>query len=139
MGIKTAGKFYTDVATAIPVAVDAPFTFNRNTVTRSVSLDSDNATIKVASPGLYRISANVTYVATEVGVVKAALYADGVAVAGASGSDTVAAVGDTVSVAFSTLLTVKPACIGDVAELTLVNTGVAASYTVDNLIVERVA
>lgn len=139
MGIKTAGKFYTDTATAVPVAVDALFTFNSNTVTRSVSLDSDNATIKILSPGLYRISANVTYVATEVGVVKASLYSDGTPVAGASGSETLAAVGDVANVAFDTLLTVRNACAGDVAKLTLVNTGVAASYTVDNLIVERVA
>lgn len=138
MGLKTAGKFYYD-GPAVAIAVDTPIAFTSDKAVGAVSLAADNTTVRISRPGLYRIAANVTFIATAAGTVEATLYADGGAVAGARGSETLAAVGDAGSVSFETLLTVLPACPGSVAQLTLVNTGVATSIEVANLIVEKVA
>ena len=138
MGIKTAGKFYYDGA-AVAVAAADEIVFTNAKAMGAVRLASDNSTVCITRPGLYRVSANVNFVATAAGTVTASLYADGSAVAGAQGSETLAAVGDAGNVAFTTLLTVHPTYPGSVAELTLVNTGVATSITVANLIVEKVA
>lgn len=137
MAIKTIGKFYTSSATAIAVAANAALGYT--TTKTSGSIRSTNGdTIQILAPGVYNIAVNITYVATAAGTVEADLYADGVAVPGASGSATIAAVGDTANISFNTVLTVKSAISG-IAALQVLNTGVASSYTVNNVIVERVA
>lgn len=137
MGMKSIGKFYTDVTTAIAIAANGLFNFNTARTCGSVS-ESGTNTINITAPGVYNVSANVTFVGTAVGTVGATLYADGVAVAGARGTETITAIGNARTIAFDTVLTVSRTSSG-VAQLTLVNTSDATSYTVANVIVEKIA
>ena len=138
MGVKTTGKFYYDGA-AVNVAVGTPLVFATSKTCGSVNLAPDDSTVRITHPGLYRVTANVNFIATAAGTASVALYANGSTVAGANGGETLAAVGDSGNVSFSTLLTVLPTVPGTIAELQLVNTGLATSITVANLIVEKVA
>lgn len=137
MATKSAGKFYTNVTTA--VAANAAIPYATSVTSGAIVPSTARDTIGVTVPGLYYVAVNLTYLATVVGEVGAALYADGAAVPGASAMETLDAVGDAGSLSFATILTVKPSNPGDVAKLQVINTGVASSYAVANVIIYRIA
>lgn len=137
MATKSAGKFYTNAITSI--AANAAIPYATSVTSGAVVSSTARDTIGIATPGLYYITVNLTYIATAAGEVGAALYADGAAVPGASALETLDAVGDAGNLSFATLLTVKPSNPGNVARLQVINTGVASSYAVSNVIIYRIA
>lgn len=82
----------------IPVS---SFTTNTNCI------KNDNGTITVRHGGTYKVSVNVTTIATAAGVEEIQLYRNGTPVPGAHAQGTAAAVGDAVPMSFSTLITVE--------------------------------
>lgn len=102
-----------------------------------------SSAINLNRPGFYMIEFHATAEASGAGTdpVTISLFNDGVAVPAASASEVSTAVGDTVSLSFSTLVQVLPSCavIDNTATLTFQNTGVPATITVANVNVTKVA
>jgi hypothetical protein len=87
-------------------------------------------------PGYYYVSFNADAAATEaVGLLSIELQNNGVAVQGAEASSTTTTAGNISNYAFSTIIRVPPSCcaIDNTAKLTIVNTGVAATYSNVNI------
>jgi hypothetical protein len=87
-------------------------------------------------PGYYYVTFNAVAAATTtVGELTVELYNNGVAVPGAEASYTTTTAGENATYAFSTIIRVPPSCcvVNNAAKLTVVNTGVAATYTNVNI------
>ena len=93
-------------------------------------------TFQLNKPGYYYVTFNAIAAATTtVGELTIELYNNGVAVPGAIAGATTTAAGDNLDFAFTTIIRVPPSCcaVDNTARLTVVNTGVDATYTDVNL------
>lgn len=88
----------------------------------------------LTKPGYYYITFNADILGTDAGDVTAELINGSVAVPGATATTTIA-VGDTASIAFATIVRVLPSCaaIDNTTTLTILNSGVGATYTNANI------
>jgi hypothetical protein len=87
-------------------------------------------------PGYYYVTFNADGAATTaVGDIVVVLQNNGVAVPGAIATFTTTVADDATNLAFSTIIRVPHSCcaVDNTANLTLVNTGVAATYTNVNI------
>ena len=87
-------------------------------------------------PGYYYVTFNAIAAATTtVGELTIELYNNGVAVPGAIAGATTTTAGDNLDFAFTTIVRVPPSCcaVDNTARLTVVNTGVDATYVDVNL------
>ena len=91
--------------------------------------------VNITGTGYYDVGASVTATVTEAGTVTATLYKDGVAVPGATASETGAANG-TVNLNIPALI--RQACCASNSALTLVLTGAAATVNNVALRVQRI-
>lgn len=140
MGKKTIARFTTDTATAVSAGANSNIVFTNATIsTNAIEYNSLTGQIYIKCPGVYMIYANFTPVATVVGKVNVQMEENGIAAPGANASTTLAVVGDSGNLSFNAVTTVVGTkTINTFATLTFVNT-IATSYTVANVIIEKVA
>ena len=96
-----------------------------------------NGIIYLKSPGIYKISANFTAIATAIGATEIALMEGNTTVSGARSIGTAAAVGDAVPLAFNTLLNVFPGQSGSYAAISFQAVN-STSIEVANVLIEKV-
>ena len=118
------------------VAVNGLLTFTTDRILTGCTATRNGQTFQLNKPGYYYVTFNADGAATTAaGDVVVVLQNNGVAVPGAIATQTVAAADDAVNLAFTTIIRVPPSCcaVDNTANLTLVNTGVAATFTNANI------
>lgn len=122
--------------TAQDVAVNGLLTFSTDRILTGCTATRNGQTFQLNKPGYYYVTFNADGAATTaVGDIVVVLQNNGVAVPGAIATFTTTVVDDATNLAFSTIIRVPPSCcaVNNTANLTLVNTGVAATYTNVNI------
>ena len=119
------------------VGTGASYVFDANRISTgcTVGHDAGTATFTLRKPGFYYITVNTTFTTDATGLATIELQNGGVAVPGATGSETITTAGDTKSIAFATIVKVLPSCcaIDNTATITLVNTGIDLTATTANI------
>ena len=121
------------------VAVDGLLTFTTDRILTGCTVTRNGPTFQLNKPGYYYVTFNANGSATSVPNVTIELQNNGITVPGATATITPTAVGDTMNFAFATIIKVPPSCcsVDNTANLTLVNTGVAAIFTNVNINVTK--
>ena len=118
------------------VAVDGTLNFDTTRVLTGCTVKhvDGTPTFTLTKPGYYYVTFNADVLGTAAGDVTAELLNGSVAIPGATSTTTIA-VGDTASIAFATIVKVLPSCaaIDNTTTLTILNTGVAVTYTNANI------
>ena len=110
--------------------------FTTDRILTGCTATRDGQTFQLNKPGFYYVTFNAVAAATTTpGELTVELYNNGVAVPGAEASYTTTTAGDNANYAFSTIVRVPPSCcaVDNTARLTVVNTGVDATYTNVNI------
>ena len=118
------------------VAANGLLTFSTDRILTGCTATRNGQTFQLNKPGYYYVTFNADGAATTaVGDIVVVLQNNGIAVPGAIATQTVAAADDAVNLAFATIIRVPPSCcaVDNTANLTLVNTGVATTYTNVNI------
>ena len=118
------------------VAINGLLTFTTDRILTGCTATRNGQTFQLNKPGYYYVTFNADGVATTaVGDIVVVLQNNGVAVPGAIATFTTTVADDATNLAFSTIIRVPPSCcaVDNTANLTLVNTGVAATYTNVNI------
>jgi hypothetical protein len=122
--------------TAQDVAINGLLTFTTDRILTGCTATRNGQTFQLNKPGYYYVTFNADGAATTaVGDIVVVLQNNGVAVPGAIATFTTTVADDATNLAFSTIIRVPPSCcaVDNTANLTLVNTGVAATYTNVNI------
>lgn len=85
--------------------------------------------IQLTCPGYYDIDVSITLAPTAAGNVTVTMFKDGVAVPGATASETAAAANDIINLSISSLVRENCACCEGISNLRFILTGTAASVT----------
>ena len=124
-------------STTQTVDVGAAYVFDTNRIVTGCTVGhvAGTSVFMLAKPGYYYVTFNSTFTTTTTGDVTVELQNGGVAVPGASATETVATAGDSGSIAFTTIIHVLPSCCttDNTAKLTFVATGIALDSTVANV------
>ena len=110
--------------------------FTTDRILTGCTATRNGQTFQLNKPGYYYVTFNAVAAATTtVGELTVELYNNGVAVPGAEASYTTTTAGENANYAFSTIIRVLPSCplVNNAANLTVVNTGVDATYTNVNI------
>ena len=113
------------------VATNGLLTFTTNRILTGCTATRDGSTFQLNKPGYYYVTFNAVAAATEaVGELTIELQNNGVAVPGAEAASTTVTAGNNDNYAFTTIIRVLPSCcvVDNAAKLTLVNTGVPATF-----------
>jgi hypothetical protein len=122
--------------TSQEVAINGLLTFTTDRILTGCTATRNGQTFQLNKPGYYYVTFNADGAATTaVGDIVVVLQNNGVAVPGAIATFTTTVADDATNLAFSTIIRVPPSCcaVDNTANLTLVNTGVAATYTNVNI------
>ena len=122
--------------TSQEVAINGLLTFTTDRILTGCTAIRNGQTFQLNKPGYYYVTFNADGAATTaVGDIVVVLQNNGVAVPGAIATFTTTVADDATNLAFSTIIRVPPSCcaVDNTANLTLVNTGVAATYTNVNI------
>ena len=122
--------------TAQEVAINGLLTFTTDRILTGCTATRNGQTFQLNKPGYYYVTFNADGAATTaVGDIVVVLQNNGIAVPGAIATFTTTVADDATNLAFSTIIRVPPSCcaVDNTANLTLVNTGVAATYTNVNI------
>ena len=122
--------------TSQAILTDGLLTFTTDRILTGCTATRDGATFQLNKPGYYYVTFNADAAATEaLGVLSMELQNNGVAVPGAEASSTTTVAGNISNYAFSTIIRVLPSCamVDNTAKLTVVNTGVDATYSNVNI------
>ena len=122
--------------TSQDVAINGLLTFTTDRILTGCTATRNGQTFQLNKPGYYYVTFNADGAATTaVGDIVVVLQDNGVAVPGAIATFTTTVADDATNLAFSTIIRVPPSCcaVDNTANLTLVNTGVAATFTNVNL------
>ena len=122
--------------TSQDVAINGLLTFTTDRILTGCTATRNGQTFQLNKPGYYYVTFNADGAATTaVGDIIVVLQNNGVAVPGAIATFTTTVADDATNLAFSTIVRVPPSCcaVDNTANLTLVNTGVAATYTNVNI------
>ena len=122
--------------TSQEVAINGLLTFTTDRILTGCTATRNGQTFQLNKPGYYYVTFNADGAATTaVGYIVVVLQNNGVAVPGAIATFTTTVADDATNLAFSTIIRVPPSCcaVDNSANLTLVNTGVAATYTNVNI------
>lgn len=122
--------------TSQDVPVNGLLTFTTDRILTGCTITRNGPTFQLNKPGYYYVTFNADGAATTApGDVVVVLQNNGIAIPGAMATVTVAAADDATNLAFATIVKVPPSCcaIDNTAMLTLVNTGVAATFTNVNI------
>lgn len=122
---------YTNTSVAVASSEAIPFVNNRYVVGCGTSHAAGSPAIVLRKPGYYLVNFNGVLSAASTGTVSAQLYDNGVAVPGATSSATIATAGDLTNISFSSVIKVLEscACVDNTTNLTIVNTGLASTYS----------
>ena len=118
------------------VATGDLLTFTTDRILTGCTATRNGQTFQLNKPGYYYVTFNAIAAATTtVGELTVELQNNGVVVPGAVSTYTTTTAGDNASYAFSTIIRVPPSCcaVDNTARLTLVNSGVDATYTNVNI------
>ena len=118
------------------VAANGLLTFSTDRILTGCTATRNGQTFQLNKPGYYYVTFNADGAATTaVGDIVVVLQDNGVAVPGAIATFTTTVADDAINLAFSTIIRVPPSCcaVDNTANLTLVNTGVAATFTNANI------
>ena len=118
------------------VAINGLLTFSTDRILTGCTATRNGQTFQLNKPGYYYVTFNADGAATTaVGDIVVVLQNNGVAVPGAIATFTTTVADDATNLAFSTIIRVPPSCcaVDNTANLTLVNTGVATTYTNVNI------
>ena len=127
-------------STSQAVTVDGLITFSTDRVLTGCTATRDGSTFQLNKPGYYYVSFNAVAAATEtVGELIIDLYNNGAAVPGARAASTTTVAGNNDNYSFTTIVRVPPSCcaVDNTANLTLVNTGVAATFANVNISITK--
>lgn len=107
------------------------FVNNRYVVGCGTSHTAGSPTVTLRKTGYYLVNFSGVLSAASTGLVSTQLYNNGVAIPGALSSITIDTAGSLKNVSFSTIVRVlnSCACIDNTANLTVVNTGLEATYS----------
>ena len=122
--------------TSQEVAINGLLTFTTDRILTGCTAIRNGQTFQLNKPGYYYVTFNADGAATTaVGDIVVVLQNNGVAVPGAIATFTTTVADDATNLAFSTIIRVPPSCcaVDNTANLTLVNTGVAATFTNVNI------
>ena len=122
--------------TSQEVAINGLLTFTTDRILTGCTATRNGQTFQLNKPGYYYVTFNADSAATTaVGDIVVVLQNNGVAVPGAIATFTTTVADDATNLAFSTIIRVPPSCcaVDNTANLTLVNTGVATTYTNVNI------
>ena len=122
--------------TSQEVAINGLLTFTTDRILTGCTATRNGQTFQLNKPGYYYVTFNADGAATSaVGDIVVVLQNNGIAVPGAIATFTTTVADDATNLAFSTIIRVPPSCcaVDNTANLTLVNTGVAATYTNVNI------
>ena len=122
--------------TSQEVAINGLLTFTTDRILTGCTATRNGQTFQLNKPGYYYVTFNADGAATTAaGDIVVVLQNNGVAVPGAIATFTTTVADDATNLAFSTIIRVPPSCcaVDNTANLTLVNTGVAATYTNVNI------
>ena len=122
--------------TSQAISTNGVLTFTTDRILTGCTATRNGATFQLNKPGYYYVTFNADAAATEtLGVLSMELQNKGVAVPGAEASSTTTVAGNISNYAFSTIIRVPPSCcaIDNTASLTVVNTGVDATYSNVNI------
>ena len=126
--------------TSQDVAINGLLTFTTDRILTGCTATRNGQTFQLNKPGYYYVTFNADGAATTaVGDIVVVLQNNGVAVPGAIATFTTTVADDATNLAFSTIIRVPPSCcaVDNTANLTLVNTGVAATFTNVNINVTK--
>ena len=117
------------------VATGDLLTFTTDRILTGCTATRSGQTFQLNKPGYYYVTFNAIAAATTLGELTVELQNNGVVVPGAVSTYTTTTDGDNASYAFSTIIRVPPSCcvVDNTARLTLVNSGVDATYTNVNI------
>jgi hypothetical protein len=110
--------------------------FTTDRILTGCTATRDGQAFQLNKPGYYYVTFNAVAAATTtVGELSVELYSNGVAVPGAIATFTTTTAGDNANYALSTIVRVPPSCcaVNNAVTLTVVNTGVDATYSNVNL------
>ena len=122
---------YTTNTTAPTIAVDGIIPVGTTTRRYGCNIRQDGNAITLCGQGYYLVNVSATVTPTAAGTVSVTAQKDGVAIVGATGSETVAAVSNAANISITAI--VRNACGCDSSILSFILGGVAA--VVDNLAV----
>ena len=122
---------YTTNTTAPAIAVDGIIPVGTTTRRYGCNIRQDGNAITLCGQGYYLVNVSATVTPTAAGTVSVTAQKDGVAIVGATGSETVAAVSNAANISITAI--VRNACGCDSSILSFILGGVAA--VVDNLAV----
>ena len=122
---------YTTNTTAPTIAVDGIIPVGTTTRRYGCNIRQDGNAITLCGQGYYLVNVSATVTPTAAGTVSVAARKDGVAIVGATGSETVAAVSNAANISITAI--VRNACGCDSSILSFILGGVAA--VVDNFAV----
>jgi hypothetical protein len=121
-------------STTQTLAVGDAYTFDTNRIATGCTVGHVVGTpaFVLTKPGYYYVSFNTTFTSQTTGDATVSLLKDGVAIPGATGTQTISTAGDITSVAFASIVKVLPSCcaIDNTATLTFVVSGLAIDATV---------
>ena len=122
--------------TSQPVAADDTLNFDVSRILTGCTVKhvDGSPSFTLTKPGYYYVTFNADVLGTAAGDVTEELINGAVAVPGATATTTIA-IGETANVAFATIIRVLPSCaaIDNTTTLTILNTGVAVTYTNANI------
>ena len=122
--------------TSQAISTNGILAFTTDRILTGCTATRSGATFQLNKPGYYYVTFNADAAATEtLGVLSMQLQNNGVAVPGAEASSTTTVAGNISNYAFSTIIRVPPSCcaIDNTASLTVVNTGIDATYSNVNI------
>ena len=122
--------------TSQQVAINGLLTFTTDRILTGCTATRNGQTFQLNKPGYYYVTFNADGAATTaVGDIVVVLQNNGVAVPGAIATFTTTVADDATNLSFSTIVRVPPSCcaVDNTANLTLVNTGVEATFTNVNI------
>ena len=119
------------------VASGSAYVFDTNRIVTGCTVGHvpGTTTFTLNKPGYYYVTFNTTFTTEATGEATVELQNGGVAVPGANGTETITTIGDTKSIAFTTIIRVLPSCaaIDNTTNLTFVATGIALDATTANV------
>ena len=118
------------------VVVNGVLSFSTDRILTGCTATRNGQTFQLNKPGYYYITFNADGAATTTpGDIVVVLQNNGISVPGAIATYTATAADDATNLAFATIIKVPPSCcaVDNTVNLTLVNTGVAATFTNVNI------
>lgn len=132
---------YSNTSQSVDVNKNLIFDVNRIKTTCAIRHTEGTATFALTRPGYYFVSFNADVAATTTaGDVIVQLQSNNEAVSGAVATNTSTDATDIENIGFTTIINVKPGCcvVDNSTTLTLINSGVAATFSNMNLVITKI-